>query len=278
MIFLLFILLPYTLLGQRGNSKGSNSKGTFFGQVGYNRSGYTSPDVEFKSGYYDFTLQNVSLKDNKESKSMGQFFSSSSPQINVKVGYYVGNKWAIIASYNRYNTYFVNNQPVGLKGTFAPGQNSNYSGNVNENINLSRKDYNLSQRQGVNYFALGVQRTDYLYSSRNDNFGIQTVVGVKFGGLFTKIDYTYEGNTKKEVNSFSGLGASLDFGIKFDFFRFVFLQVEIGGGVLGQNKIKTSNQEGETAKQIVGYLSPSLNIGFSIIGNSSGGCGTCPQW
>ena len=273
-LILLFFVFPHLLLGQNG----SNSKGTFFAQAGYNRSGYTSPNIQIKTNYYEFTLQNTSLKDNSEAKSMGQFFSSSSPQINVKVGYYLGNKWAITAGYNRYNTYFENNQPVELKGTFAPGSSNIYSGSVNEQINLSRDQYNLAQRQGINYFSLGVQRTDYLYSSRNDKFGIQTVVGFKFGGLFTKADYTYEENTARGVTSFSGLGASLDFGIKFDFFRYVYLLIGLDGGLLGQNKIKISEQEGETAKQVVGYLSPSINIGFSIIGDSKGGCGTCPQW
>ncbi len=273
-LLLLLFLVPNAIWGQ----KGSNSKGTFFAHAGYNRSGYTSPNIQFKSNTYEFILQNVILKDNQSSKSMGRFFSSSSPQINVKIGYYLGNKWAITAGYNRYNTYFKNNQPVGLEGTFAPGSSKNYSGEVNEKINLTRDQYNLSQRQGMNYFALGIQRTDYLYSSRNDNFGIQTVVGVKFGGLFTKIDYTYEEKTVQGIASFSGLGASLDMGIKFDFFRYVYLLIGLDGGILGQNKIKISIQEGETAKQVVGYLSPSINIGFSIIGDSSGGCGTCPQW
>lgn len=278
----LIVILMFTcslpIFAQGGSSKGSNSKGTFFAQVGYNRSAYTKPNVQFKSNLYEYTLQNVSIKDNEESKSMGQFFSSSSPQINVKLGYYIGNRWAITAGYNRYNTFFENNQPVGLEGTFSPGSNPIYSGGVNENINLSRDQYNLYQRQGMNYFAIGLQRNDYLYSSRNDKFGIQTVIGVKFGGLFTKIDYTYEGKTNKAVTSFSGIGASLDVGLKFDFFRYLFLQIGLGGGVLGQNKIKISTNEGETAKQVVGYLSPSLNLGFSIIGNSGRGCGTCPQW
>lgn len=278
LIVLLMFLCINPVFGQRGNSKGSNSKGTFFAQGGYNRSAYTNPDVQFKSDIYKFTLQNVSINDNEESKSMGHFFSSSSPQINIKLGYFIGNSWAITGSFNRYNTFFENHQPIGLEGTFAPGSNPSYSGSVNENINLSRDQYNLSQRQGINYFAIGVQRNDYMYSSTGDEFGIQTVVGAKIGGLFTKINYTYEGKTKKGITSFSGIGASLDVGIKFDFFRYVYLQLGLSGGVLGQNKIKISTQEGETAKQVVGYLSPSINIGFSIIGNSGRGCGTCPVW
>lgn len=275
---LLVLFTSHSLFGQRGDAKGSNSKGSFFAHAGYNRSAYTKPNIQFKSSYYEYTLEGVTLKDNEEAKSMGHFFSSSSPQINVKLGYFIGNRWAITASYNRYNTFFKNHQPVQLAGTFAPGMNPNYSGSVNESINLSRDQYDLKQRLGTNYFAVGVQRNDYIYSSRNNKFGIQTVIGAKLGGIFTKIDYTYEGKTNKGIASLSGIGATLDIGIKFDFFRYVYLQIGIDGGVLAQNKIKISKQVGETAKQVTGYLSPSINIGFTIIGNSGRGCGTCPQW
>lgn len=278
MIIILALTCTHSVLGQRGNIKGSNSKGTFFAQAGYNRSAYSKPNVQFKSNLYEFTLQKTSIKDNEESNSMGKFFSSSSPQINVKLGYFISKKWAITAGYDRYNTFFENNQPVGLEGTFAPGSSINYSGSVNENINLTRDQYYLSQRQGINYFALGVQRNDNIYSTKNDKFGIQTVIGAKLGGLFTKIDYTYEGKTTKGVSSFSGLGASLDLGVKFEFFRYVFLQLGLSGGVLSQNNIKLSTDGDRTARQVVGYLSPSLNIGFSIFGKAGRNCASCPQW
>lgn len=275
----LLVLTCYQpIFAQRDNTKGSNSKGTFFAQVGYNRSAYTKPNVEFKSNNYNFTLQNVSIKDNNESKSMGQFFSSSSPQINVKLGYFIGNNWAVTASYNRYNTFFKDHQSIVLDGTFASGSSANYSGGVNESINLTRDQFNLVQQQGINYFAIGVQRNDNLYSSRNDKFGIQSVIGAQFGVLFTKIDYTYEGSTTRGVSSFSGIEASLGLGIKFDFFRYVYLQIGLDGGLLNQNKIKLSTEGDRTAKQVVGYLSPSINIGFSIFGKAGRGCNSCPQW
>src|SRR5690554_8205862 len=88
---------------------------------------------------------------------MGQFFSSSSPQISIKLGYFIKPKWALTLSFDRYNTFFENHQEVILDGTIAPGSHSDYSGSYNESINLTRNQFNIAQTKGVNNFPLGVK-------------------------------------------------------------------------------------------------------------------------
>jgi len=117
-----------------------------------------------------------------------------------------------------------------------------------------------------------------LYKSRKAEFAFHTVYGVKLGGLFTKVDYTFDDYTTQNISSFSGLGFSGDIGLRFEFYQHVFLQLGLTGGLLNQKNIKLSTNGSSTAKQVVGFISPSINIGFSFFISQKNNCGTCPQW
>jgi hypothetical protein len=268
----------HPLLAQRKRKLNTNGQGTLFAQIGYNRSAYTSSDVELNGNNYTLLLRETAIKDNTEAEGMGKFFSSSSPQISIKLGYFIKKKWALALSFDRYNTFFVDNQQVTLDGTIAPGAHSDYSGSYNESIDLTRDQFNIEQRSGINYFSIGVQRNDMLYKSRKAEFAFHTVYGFKLGGLFTNVDYTFDDYTTQNISSMSGLGFSGDIGVRFEFFQHVFLQLGLTGGVLNQTNIKLSNNGSSTAKQVVGYIAPSVNLGFSFFVSSKNNCGTCPKW
>lgn len=271
-----FVLIGLQFSNAQSNS--TNNKGAFFFQIGYNRSAYTKADVVIKTNDYQATLKGTRLSDNEDRKDWGGFFSSSSPQFNMKIGYYIVNKWALTLNYNRYNTFFVNHQPIKLSGHFSPNHSPFSSTYQNESFELDRNKLNIRQRNGMNYFAIGVQRADEIYQSRNAAFSFQTVYGVKIGGLWTKVDYTFNGHTRSGISSFSGFGLSANLGLRFDFVQHIFLQLGVEGGLLNQNNIKISSNSTEKAKQVVGYFSPSISLGFSIYTGLGGGCGTCPSW
>lgn len=280
-IYVLIIVLIFSLqpvFGQRKTKLNTNGKGTLFGQFGYNRSAYTRPDVSFESNNYKFTLENVGLSDNEEGKSMGKYFSDSSPQFSAKIGYFIANKWAITLSYDRYNTFFKDQQEVGLKGTFAPGSNSLYSGSVNETILLDRNQYNLTQKQGIDYISIGIQRNDMLGRTKKSEFALSTLYGIKGGILLSNPESTYDSSTSQGSTSVSGFGLTMNVGIQMDFYQYIYLQLGLNGGLLSQAKLKLATTGNYTAKQVVGYLSPTISLGFNIFANPKNNCGTCPQW
>lgn len=268
----------HPVLAQRKSKLNTNGQGAFFAQIGYNRSAYSSSDVEFNGNNYSFFLRETSIKDNLESESLGKFFSSSSPQISIKLGYFIKPKWALTLSFDRYNTFFEDNQQVTLDGTIAPNTHSAYSGSYNESINLTRNQFSIAQSGGINQFSIGVQRNDMLYKSRKAKFALHTVYGVKIGGLFTKVDFIFDDYTTQNISSFSGLGFSGDLGLRLEFFQHVFLQLGLTGGLLNQNNIKLTTNGSSTAKQVVGFISPTINLGFSFFMSQKNNCGTCPQW
>lgn len=280
LIFFLILLFStgYTY-SQRKTKLNTNGKGTLFGYVGYNRSAYTSSDVSFSSTNYDFTTGGMLFSDNEEQVGMGKYFSSSSPQFNIHLGYFVANKWAITLGMDRLNYFSNANQNVTLNGTFSPGVHSDFSGSYqNEEVILNRNQLYIQQNGGVNYFRVGLLRVDQLYKSRKAEFAINSIVGVGVGGLFSGLDYTFDGSTVQNITSLSGLGVSGHVGMRFDFYQHIFLQAALSGGLLNQSSIQLDTNSTTSASHKIGYLSPEISIGFSIFAKPTNGCGTCPQW
>ncbi|PKR82261.1 hypothetical protein CW751_02715 [Brumimicrobium salinarum] len=280
-VFLLIIIFTsgiYPVFSQRKTKLNTNGQGALFGQLGINRSFYSTANVEINSNNYNFTLENTSIKDNIQTKEESSLFSSESPQISIKLGYFIKPKWALTLSFDRYNTFFEDNQNVRLNGTFAPGSHSIYTGSVDEEILLTQDQFNIAQSKGINYFAFGFQRNDMLVKTRKAKFALHAIYGAKLGALFTTVDFTYDDFTTQNLSSLSGFGASAEVGFRFEFFQHVYLQVGLNGGVLNQNKILLSDDESRTAKQTVGFISPHFSLGFNVFASSKNNCGTCPQW
>lgn len=266
------------VLAQRKTKLNTNGQGALFAQVGINRSFYSTSNVEINSNNYNFTLENTAIKDHNLEEEKSSLFSSDSPQISIKLGYFIKPKWALTLSFDQYNTFFQNNQNVNLNGTFAPGSHSVYSGSVNEEILLTQNQFNIAQSKGINYFALGVQRNDILVKTRRAKFALHALYGAKVGALFTTVDYTYEDFTTENISSLSGFGASAEIGFRLEFFQHVYLQVGLNGGILNQSKILLADDESRTAKQVLGFISPHFSLGFNVFASSKNNCGTCPQW
>ena len=266
------------VFAQRKSKLNTNGQGTLFAQLGYNRSTYSHSNVVLNGKDYDLTLNKTTIQDNIEGNGIGSFLSSSTPQFNIKIGYFIKPKWAITIGFDRYNTFFENNQTVDLVGNFAPGSHSNYSGNIDEEILLTRDQFNIEQSTGINFISIGVQRNDQLYKSRKAEFAFHTLYGVQFGPLLTQVNYTFDEYTAPSVSSLSGFGAAANIGIRFEFVQFIYLQLELDGGILNQNNISLTANASSTGEQVVRYISPSAHLGFNIFARPKNNCGTCPQW
>ncbi|WP_107040283.1 hypothetical protein [Brumimicrobium mesophilum] len=279
LLIILLIAVSYQpVFAQRKSKLNTNGQGTLFAQVGLNRSVYSNSNVELSGNNYNVILNETSIQDNLEGEKLGAFFSSKSPQINIKLGYFVKPKWAITIGFDRYNTFFEDNQEVTLEGNFAPGENSTYSGAVNEEVLLTRNQFNIAQTSGVNFFSVGIQRNDLLTRTRKSEFALQTIYGVQVGPLLTQVEYTYDGYTSPGISSLSGFGAAANIGVRFEFIQHIFLQLELDGGILNQNQIKLSDNGATEGKQVVGFISPSVQLGFNVFARPKNNCGTCPKW
>ena len=276
--FLISLVFIQPLWGQRKTKLNTNGQGAIFAQFGYNRSAYTKANINVKSNNYNYTLHKTALSDNEEEKKMGAYFSSTSPQFSAKLGYFIANKWAITASFDRYNSFFKNKQKVELEGVFSPNSHSIYSGSVAETILLDREEFNIAQRRGMNIISLGVQRNDMLGRTKRSEFAIHVLYGLKAGMILTNADYTYNYSTTKGLTSVSGFALTADVGVRLDFFQYVYIQIGVNGGLLNQGNLKLSPSADTKGKQVVGFISPNISLGFAVFASTKNNCGTCPQW
>lgn len=279
-LFILFIstLLISPVFGQRKTKLNTNAQGTLFAQIGMNRSLYSNTDVVLKDDYYDLTLSNTSVHDNAEGKGLSDFFQMESPQINLKLGYFFKPKWAITIGFDRYNTFFESNQTVNVSGTIAPQTNSEYSGEINEDIELNGDNFDIAQAQGINFISIGIQRNDLLTRTRKSEFAIHSLYGVQIGPLISNVDYTYDYTTMDHIRSVGGFGVAANLGIRFEFFQHIYLQLEVDGGILNQKRIDLSANGSAQGQQVHGFFSPSLHLGFNVFARPKNGCNTCPKW
>ncbi len=265
---------------QRNNrSLKENKEGSFFISGGYNRSVYSSTDVVLRGSDHALTLEGVALVDNPKAVKLLNFFGSDAPQFSFQGGYFVADKWAVIADFHRYNTFFTNDQKVGISGNVAPGAHPDFSGNINNSSMLINRDQiHLFQQNGMHLITIGVQRMDQLVKTRDKNFSIYSVMEGKLGPVLTEVDYSFGNRQYEGVTSLTGWSATVAAGIRFNFFQRIYLLTRFSGGHTAQNDIRLTNNGKYTAEQKPFYFAAELSAGINFSISSGSKCNTCPDW
>lgn len=288
-LILTLLVLPFAGLSQkkykRKKQKISHAQGTLFGYWGYNRSGYTKSNIRFVGPGYDFTLGEAVAKDNPSTEA-NKYFSFQNitiPQFNARVGYYFRHHWAISFGYDHMKYIFIDQNRVKLSGTLDPGVDTetNWSGVYNgEEVVTNREQFHYENSDGLNYLRLELTRTDMLLAlGDKDQFAISSNLGVSAGGLLSFNDFTFGGRKDMRTISLSGYGLSLHAGLRFEFFRHVFLQASLGGGLHHQLKVRTRpNDASAYARHAYGYMEGNVTLGFLLYVRPTNSCDSCPVW
>lgn len=286
-LILFFALLIFSpSFGQRKKSKTKNSyaRGTLFGYWGYNRSFYTKSNIRFVGNGYDFELKGAVAKDN-QSREIDQYFNVSTitvPQFNGRLGYYFKDHWAISFGYDHMKYIFADNNHVNIYGNISPGVDTvtNLSGNYDgEEFITDRNTFHYENSNGLNYLRFELTRTDQWYATRSKWFAFSTNIGLGAGGLLSFNDFNFAGRKDLVTISMSGYGASAHLGARFEFFKHVFLQTNLSGGMMHQVKVKTRpNDPSAYARQFYGYGEMDVVIGFLLYIRPTNNCNSCPHW
>ncbi len=256
-----------------------NKEGSFFVSGGYNRSVYSSTNVDLRGSDHTITLEGVALVDNPEEVKFLNFFGSDAPQFSFQGGYFVADKWAVIADFHRYNTFFIDDQEVGIYGNVAPDAHPDFSGNINSSSMLINRDQiHLFQQNGMHLITLGVQRMDQLFKTRDKNVSIHSVLGGKLGPVLTEADYSFGNRQYESITSFTGWSATFAAGMRITFFQRIYLLTRFSAGHTAQNEIRLTNNGKYTAAQNPFYFAAELSAGVTFSLSSGSKCNTCPDW
>jgi hypothetical protein len=271
---------------RRMKKKESYSKGTLWGYWGYNRTRYTNSDIRFVGPGYDFTMADSKAHDEQAILSSNNYLRLSNltvPQFNVRMGYYFRNNWAISLGYDHFKYIFADDNDVFLSGEIDPGVDNltNWSGTYDaEPIETNRKLFHYENSDGMNFIRLELTRTDtWVRLGNKDQFKISTNFGWSFGSILSFNDFRFAGTDSKRTISMSGIGTALHISPRFEFFRHVFIQPTLSGGLIRQGKVKTRpNNASSYAQQSFAYGEFNTVVGFFAYIRPTNGCDSCPVW
>lgn len=283
----LLIALPHVSTAQgRKKTKNSNGSGTLFGHWGYNRSGYTKSNIRFKGTGYDFTMKESVAHDNPSPFSQDNYLNLKRltvPQFNLRIGYYFKEHWAISIGYDHMKYIFADQNEVLMDGYIEPGLDTiNFWEGFYNNypVTTNRDNFHYENSDGLNYLRVELTRTDMLFGFGNQRqFAISSNLGVAAGGLLSFNDFTFAGQKDMRTISMSGYGVSAHAGLRFEFFRHVYIGTNIAGGLNHQLKVKTRpNDASAFARHAYGYYEANAVIGFLFYIRPVNGCDSCPIW
>lgn len=285
LIFVICCSLSFNGNAQRlfnSTKKISSAKGTFWAAWGYHRSFYTDSDLHIKDSKSDFTLRNAQASDDPGNKFSDYFDFSKSfkPQFNLRAGYYYMDRYAFSLGYDHMKYILDDGNQVLLDGYVdSTLNNAIWSGNYkNKAVVTNRTDFHY-QNNGLDYIRLELNRTDKLYQSHSKYFAISSHFGLGFGVLISKNTYIFPAQNENATTSISGYALTANAGLRFEFFRHIFILPQLSGGSMNQRAVRTdAANDRAIASQKYWYGQRSISIGFFHYFKPSNTCSDCPVW
>jgi len=228
LVSLLGVLTVQSLQAQdpMSGEKKRKLKGEFFLEWGYHRDTYSNSTIHFedhKTGDYDFTLHNASAKDKPD---WDHFFKTplTVPQYVLSGGYFFNDKHdlGIELCWNH------------LKYVVTDGQTLHLTGDINETHydrdTVVTPDFvHFEHTNGNNYLMLSLLKRVQIVHSRNENHVLSANFRLGGGGLVPKTDSYIMGKHNDGPFRLSGYVIGVGGALRYDVFRYLFLQFGIKG-------------------------------------------------
>lgn len=285
-LILLSLLLVFDLSAQKKykfkKNKISTKPGATWVQWGYNRSAYSSSDIQFVGTGYKFTLSDAKASDNP-SRDINQYVDISKltvPQFNLRFGYYFKPKVALSLGYDHMKYIFNNQNKVMMSGYVEPGLDSLWAGDFdNRAIVTDRNHFHYENSNGLNYIRLELMRSYMLYQTKNRAFVINGNISGGTGCVLTIADFNFEQKFSRYKPSISGFGLSAHASLRFEFFQHFFIQGELSGGLINLMKVKLRDDDPSAyAKHHFWYGQRNITAGWIFYLKPKNACDDCPSW
>jgi hypothetical protein len=237
----------------------SKNKGTFFVYWGWNRAAYTNSDIHFKGTNYDFTLQDVQAKDRQSPFAWDTYFKSITiPQYNLRIGYYLTEKYSISFGADHMKYVMVGTQQTTIDGKIGVG--SVYDGNyTNAAFTIQPKFLQFEHTDGLNYLNLEVRRHDKLYQYKKATLNL--VEGFGGGILLPRTNTTLLNYPRYDQFHLAGFGLGAMVGLNVEFWNRFFIQAEGKAGYINMPSIRTTMHVEDNAAQQFGWIQGNVVFG-----------------
>jgi hypothetical protein len=281
-IFILFFACFSPLFLQAQNAKAQNSMfaGNFNISIGLGSNFYSKSNLKFSGSGYDFSLDDVALWQNSPAFSMPDFSKLLSNQYAISVGYNIRRGVNLSLGIDRLKYGIKPGQSVFLNGYVNSEMDtvSNLSGQyTDELINLDSARIQFGSNVGMSYVSIELNLMQNLYRTKRRNFVVNAIYGIGAGVLHTNSTFNF-GGFQESKSSLSGFGVNANAGLRFEFFKYFYLQPNLSANFLNQVSVRThQNASKNIGSHFFSAFNSSISAGIIIYIKSKKDC-DCPVW
>lgn len=240
----------------RWQQRYSGGKGTFFLRYGWNRAIYSKSDLSFWGPGYAFTVKDAVAKDAPAAFSFKTYFSPktwSIPQFSCKLGYYFADNWVISIGWDHMK-YVLQEGTYNFTGFIDSSVYADWAGTYNETpVTTDHDIFHYENSDGLNYARVEIHRADQWWRQKKGIIAFNTLFGFSTGMMITRNDFGIGELPHKNDFAVSGWGMSFHAGVRIDFINFIFLQANVGGGMVHLPKVRTYMDNQNYARQVFLY-------------------------
>ncbi len=276
-ITLVIVLISITSFAQTENSVDlpivkekytAHNKGKFFMYWGWNKAFYSKSDIHFTGSDYDFTIYDVTAHNRPKGIHMDYINPTrvTIPQTNVRIGYFINDKYNISIGYEHMKYVMDNYKTVSISGYYPNQNDNNFDEYVNgSEVNLTPEFLTFEHTDGLNYINTEISRVDdisKLFKLPNtDKVQINITEGIGGGVLYPKTNAKVFDKERHDEFHLSGYGLSAKAGLNITFFKYFFVQGEMKAGYINMNDIKTTYSDTDKAEQSFWFIQPMIVFG-----------------
>jgi len=271
LIVLFFASSSTFAVGEKYRVKNNNRKGDAYLYWGYNRSAYSSSDIQFTSNDYNFSLGNVAATDNQAPFDWGVYFNLgllSIPQYNARVGYFFSDHCEISLGADHMKYVVTQGQTVPINGEIGSAY-PRYEGMYINDERLIDADFlGYEHTDGLNFINIAFKRYDDILEYKKFRLGISE--GLEVGGLVPKTNVTLMGGERYDEFKWSGYGFSGVGAVTIRIYDNFFIQSEVKTGFMDLGAVRTSVNEVDRARQNFFFVQGNILLGFTVSLNKKG--------
>ena len=270
-LLLSFVLNKTYSQEQEPDKYTASNKGKIFVYWGGNRGNFTDSDITFKGKNYNFRLNDVVSRDKPKGYHIDYInpLRLTIPQTNARIGYFFTDNYNISIGLDHMKYVVIPNQQVDITGSINLPENqdgASFNGIYNnDEITLTKDFLQFEHTDGLNFINIEVGRIDdisSIFGIRNtDVFQVNITEGLGGGLLYPKTNAVLLGNERNDEFHLSGYGVSLKGGLNLTFLKYFFVQLELKGGYIDLDDIRTTRSSEDTASQDFLFLERIIALG-----------------
>lgn len=225
-------------------------KGNFSLYWGWNRAYYSTSDIRFSGTDYDFILKDVIAKDRQSTFDSRIYLNPKNitiPQYNVRLAYFIKDKYQVSIGTDHMKYVMQNNQTVKIDGHIE-NSGTKYDGNYdNRDIDLTKDFLLFEHTDGLNYANIELRIFDTFFERKN--FILSLNGGLGSGILIPRTNTTLLNKDRYDQFHLSGYGINAIAALNLTFFDYFFIQTECKGGFIHMPDIRTTVSKEDRAQQ-----------------------------